>query len=159
MCKLIIFILLLVIQLAWSQGDTGWATTYYSNKNKKSQTYTVNGKKFGESKFWYENGQLARTVSYNKEGRMHGHKLEYYKDGSKKSQAYYSNGKLHGTQTFWYDTGQINIQANYVLGIKHGFYKRFYKNGNKKEEVTYNRGRKYGAHYKWFINGDVKSKT
>ncbi len=70
---------------------TGEVNSYFTNGQKASEEFYVNGKKEGKSRGWYENGQL---------------KLEVH----------YVDGKEQGRAITWDENGQATLEINYVDG-------------------------------------------
>jgi antitoxin component YwqK of YwqJK toxin-antitoxin module len=70
------------------------------------------GKKKGEFKKWYPNGQL-REQGYYKEGKEEGEYKELYTNGKLWNQSYYKEGKLDGEYKMWYDNGELIVYKIY----------------------------------------------
>ncbi len=137
-----------------------------------------NGKKEGESKCWYPNGQLYYQCSY-KEGKLEGEfimfwdsgfrkKQTYYKEGKKEGEckewypkgavvrlSYYKDNKLEGEWKQWWDNGQLGIECYYKEGKKDGKYKEWYNNKIVYYETYYNEDVLEGEYKKWNENGKL----
>jgi antitoxin component YwqK of YwqJK toxin-antitoxin module len=70
------------------------------------------GKKQGEYKWWYSNGQTW----------MH---------------CFYVDGKQHGEFKAWHENGQTWVHCFYVDGKRHGEYKTWYLNGQLRRHCFY----------------------
>jgi outer membrane biogenesis lipoprotein LolB len=70
---------------------TGEISSYYTNGQKASEEFYVDGKKQGKSRGWHENGQL---------------KLELL----------FVDGKEQGQAITWDESGQVQSEVNYVDG-------------------------------------------
>ncbi len=74
--------------------------------------FIFNGKKEGEYKYYYKNGQLASIYNYK-------------------------NDNLEGERKTHYDNGQLYVVSNYVNNHKEGKYKRYSDNGQLKTICNY----------------------
>jgi antitoxin component YwqK of YwqJK toxin-antitoxin module len=86
------------------------------------------GKKQGEYKEWYDNGQLA-THCYYVDGKLHGEYKEWYSNGQTWVHCYYADGNRHGESKSWYSNGQTWVHCYYVDGNRHGECKAWWTNG------------------------------
>ena len=84
----------------------------------------------GESKEWYDNGQLEHVWTYK-------------------------NGKLNGRSCSWYKSGKVLGVFNYHEGALEGLGQMWYENGKLLREETYNHGRFHGLRRKWYENGNL----
>ncbi|MFL9838407.1 membrane-binding protein [Flavobacterium sp. ST-75] len=62
--------------------------------------------------FYYDNGQIKKEGSYNKDGKLHGTWVAYNEDGTKQAIGEYTNGKKTGKWFFW--TGSILNEVDYT---------------------------------------------
>ena len=79
----------------------------YHDKEKtkiKSEVFMTNGKKEGEYKSYYKNGELHEKVNY----------IDGLKQGIEKS---------------YYDNGQLFVEVNYIDDKKNGIFKSYHING------------------------------
>lgn len=132
--------------------DSTW-TYYYPNGNFRSITNYKEGFEHGESKVFYENGNLAgegllengRTVieknyfpdgSKNKvlkykDGLLHGECVEYYKGQNQIRQLReFKEGKLHGIIKSFYESGELEWEGTMKKNQPIGIWKHFDKEGN-----------------------------
>ncbi|MFY7971551.1 MAG: toxin-antitoxin system YwqK family antitoxin, partial [Flavobacteriales bacterium] len=116
----------------------------YSLKGILFEEYTnVENVKSGPAKFFYETGELQRTLSFanNKE---EGKGLEYDKDGriitlltykngfiyaAEKINRYNSEGRRTGNWRDLHPNGNIKEEGNYTNGLKNGIFKIHKKTG------------------------------
>jgi antitoxin component YwqK of YwqJK toxin-antitoxin module len=70
---------------------TGEVNSYYTNGQKASEEFYVDGKKQGKSRGWHDNGQL-------------------------KSEVHYVDGKEQGRAITWDENGQETLKIHYVDG-------------------------------------------
>jgi antitoxin component YwqK of YwqJK toxin-antitoxin module len=108
--KQIVFLLLLLISFqSDSQADT--MIVYYENGQLRAISPRLNGKANGESKMWYESGQLKskgfwkdgkqiKTIMYNENGKK-SYFTRYHK-WKMKLKMWHSNGQLWTTSTSKY---------------------------------------------------------
>ena len=91
--------------------------TYYSgdDRNLSEEYFQLNGKKEGEYKSYYDNGQLEMICNY-------------------------VNNKTEGEYKEYYRSGQLFIICNYLNDKWDGEYKSYYENGNLYEHLIYSHG-------------------
>ncbi len=82
------------------------------NREEYTERY---GKKEGEYKVWYENGQLW-AQEYYKEGKMEGEFKVWWCNGQLWAQEYYKEGKLEGEHKRWGMNGELYIKSYYKEG-------------------------------------------
>ncbi|MBK8814059.1 MAG: toxin-antitoxin system YwqK family antitoxin [Methylococcaceae bacterium] len=97
---------------------TGIQVMYFSNGQKRSETSYLNGKKDGEEKIWFENGQKRFVVINNKQGRRNGLFTMWNENSRKSMEGNYINGKQNGVTTFWYDNGQKRAELIYKNDVE-----------------------------------------
>jgi antitoxin component YwqK of YwqJK toxin-antitoxin module len=102
----------------------------------------ISGKREGEYREWYKNGNLKCFVSYL-HGKKHGMSKRWYPDGTLKLYCGYHRGKLHGEYRKWYKNGKIQFIGYYFHGRLDGDIEIFNTDG-KSIIVSYVKGRKRG---------------
>lgn len=119
----------------------------------------MNGKKDGEWKYWYKNGQVKEEVIY-KNGQWDGQSKTWYKNGQKKSEIFYKNNLLSGPLTLWYENGQRRITADFNE-LRAGLVTAWYENGKMKTRGFLDFDKKppikEGLYNTWFENGNKQS--
>lgn len=86
------------------------------------------------------NQKEPETVQEN-----HGEKkVEYYENGNVKSVSFRKNGKVHGKVVHYYPNNQIEVEANYLNGKEEGESITYYPSGAIHKKVTYKGGRLVG---------------
>jgi antitoxin component YwqK of YwqJK toxin-antitoxin module len=95
-----------------------WMANHHKSIRKELR-YFVDGKKQGEYKVWWENGNL-------------------------KLQAHFKDDEFDGLMQTWDKDGSILRQANYVAGHEEGTQKVWYVNGKIKSNYVVLKGRRYG---------------
>lgn len=80
------------------------------------QYYTVDGKRDGEYKEWYENGQPFVYCNY-KDGELDGEYKRWHQ-GQLLEHCYHKNGKLDGEYKSWNNDGQLHFHYYYKNDVK-----------------------------------------
>ncbi len=103
---------------------SGTYETYYADGTMKMETTFLEGKKEGECKLYFENGELNEIRSYN-DNEMDGTWLTFNKLGVKVAEASYKNGKKDGNWYVWDDEGNLKYELCYKDGEKTGVWKGY----------------------------------
>ena len=128
---------------------------YWSNGNLRYEWEYKDGKRAdGESKGWYESGQLKQVTNW-KNGKENGLHTQYYENGVKHKEYTYTNGTQNGMKRNWYKNGQIEEEVYLTGSKKDGKYINWYKNGQKKEESYFELDKKIGNSTYWNVDGDI----
>ncbi len=132
----------------WSlnnQPFSGYAIDYFENGMRKEKFGVLNGRKEGEAKAWFPNGNIRQSANY-KQGKLHGEKLTYSSESKEQllSHLTYKLGKVHGTQKKWYPSGEIFKILNLNMGVEEGMQQAFRKNGDLYANYEAKEGRIYG---------------
>ena len=102
---------------------------------------------------WHENGQIMMVEEkYCKDGKEYGKSTQWYENGQKWYEWNYRHGKFHGKQTMWHSNGQKSLETNYksnkskviavMMGAKlDGKQTWWYENGQIMSEVIYKDGK------------------
>ena len=85
---------------------------FYNGNVAVSRSYT-NGEPTGTHKTWWENKQLKSVYDFDEAGNKIGIHREWYRDGRLAKEFHYTNGKEDGTQKIWNLDGEI--EANYIV--------------------------------------------
>ena len=88
---------------------------WYSNGQLWVQLYYKERKLDGESKWWYDNGQLE-FQKYYKEGKRDGEFKDWHENGQIEVQIYYKEGKLEGECKWWNEQGELISHKIYIGG-------------------------------------------
>ncbi|SFH06032.1 toxin-antitoxin system YwqK family antitoxin [Pedobacter insulae] len=127
----------------------------YEEFNQNGQLkYTVNfsdGKISGESKSFYETGEVYEVCKYDNNGYRIA-TTSYHIDGKLKSKMYYQNGKPQGDFIAYFPYGEISDKGKYINGDKDGYWLEEYGVGN------YQMGKKTGFWKKYAQRRDEKEK-
>ena len=100
-----------------TEKRNGIVQGYYdmSQINLWYEHFIFNGKKEGEYKSYYRDGQLEEICNY-KNNNMEGEYKYYYKNGQIWGTRNYKNGKLEGEFIIYHENGQICEILNYKNG-------------------------------------------
>lgn len=151
-----------------SLSDIGLCTKWHEN-GKKEEEYTldgrfnnngtyskwfddgsievigqhINGKRTGQWKSYYSNGQLKEDTKYDNEGNVLGRSIEYYENGKIKADiTYYKDKGIVAKSIEYYENGKIKnyLEADTTNG-RNGYYGNklvveydYYSNGNLARE-------------------------
>ena len=149
----------------------------------KTRCHYVDGRMHGESRTWYDNGQLC-DISHWQHGRQVGTVRCYSKQGKPTLIANFdNNGNYHGRYKAFdmlygrpvekgtYSHGkQVGLWKKYFItnqqvreviqfdnnGMRHGKTIHFYLNGNIAKIVSYQRGVQRGLERQWYTNGQIR---
>ena len=115
----------------------GLGERYYKNGNLECKSYIYKNdgtmKDYtGNSKYYYENGQLLQKKNY-KDGKRHGLWEYYYRHGQLKWQHKYKQGKKYGLDEGYYGNGQVKWRQKYKNGEPNGPREEYHRNGKLKK--------------------------
>lgn len=99
-------------------------------------------------------GTPAMKCFFNKQGLMHGMKIEYFKNKDIKSIEYFNNGNPVQYEKKIYSNGQIACTGEYYNGLRDGQWLQWYRDGLKKMESTYEDGNLFGTYTRYSERGD-----
>ncbi len=80
--------------------------TYYLNGQVEKFGYIIDNENMGEWKYYYPNGQMESKGSF-KNNLPEGKWISYYQDGSIKCEGIYMNGKQQSAWTYYNQKGEI----------------------------------------------------
>ena len=113
----------------------------------------INGKKSGEWKRFFKNGQLESIENYRND-TLHGRQLIYYPNGQLYIKRTYLKGKEIDSTIWYHDNGQVHIQEfRDSLGRKQGLFRIFYSNGQPSQIAYSKDGKLDGQSRSFFDNG------
>lgn len=153
----------LVQQIDYKLGEkSGYSITYsYDNPLKPgrptviSKELYLNGKKEGNSFYYYPTGELKQMVYY-RDGKKHGLAREYSRDSTLVTVMDYNEnylvnrerinrkdaqGRKQGTFRDYYESGRIKREVNYLDDQMHGYYREFDGSGEIVMAIRYERGK------------------
>jgi antitoxin component YwqK of YwqJK toxin-antitoxin module len=98
-------------------------------ETKPSVGQTVNGKKQGEWKTYYTNGQIAKIENYYND-TLNGQLSYFDEDGQIKGKQFYRMGIKVDSSTMHFSNGQPNLEENKdSTGKTQGLFKVYHQNG------------------------------
>jgi antitoxin component YwqK of YwqJK toxin-antitoxin module len=151
---------------------------YENGVQKKLETKKADSNKnFGESKEWYDNGQLKEQSNFIDNTTRTGKWLKFWKDGSKKLEADFKEGQVYfenywnekGEQTLINGTGLYTNEWNSFNGttIYETKYKNYLRDGKSKTirkglvslEQEFKEGKEHGITRSYYDNGNIEQET
>ena len=135
---------------------TGESKEYYENGQLKKIGTISNGIHIGEWKEYHENGQLSLIGNYE-HGKQEGEWNIYYDNGEFRFAGSFIEGKQAGKWEYYYENGQL-MQIGNFLDAKHtGEWKFYYDHGGLKETGNFLLGDKTGVWKYYHENGQLSS--
>lgn len=129
----------------------GKALKYYPNGQIKHEAYFKNDKQTGETKQYYETGELELIAEW-KNDKPYGKRITFYKNGNKRAETIIKNNIYVAEDRLYYENGKIKaILPAYDDGISVSYF----KNGKVKQTTTYKKGKKHGKATAFYCNGTV----
>ena len=127
----------------------------YKSGEKQLEVHYLNGKREGEAKFYYQNGNLLAKGNY-KDDKLNGLSKVYYENGNLKREDNYKDDKREGLFKGYYENGDLKLEDNYKDGKKEGLSKVYYENGNIKIEGNFKDDKLEGLSKEYYENGNIK---
>jgi len=117
----------------------------------------------GESKEYYETGELKRIANF-KDDVLGGHYKTFYKSGKLAEDVELKNGvrfdvkglPYNGIEKTYHENGVVWEVWNYKEGRLEGLSKGHYENGNLEFEENYRNGRLQGEVKYYYPNGKLQ---
>lgn len=100
------------------------------------------------------NGKPAMKCFFNKQGVMHGMKIEYFKNGDVKCVEHYDNGEPIQYQKKVYSNGQVACTGEYYNGLQDGPWLQWYRDGFQKIKSNYEDGHLFDTYTRYSERGD-----
>ncbi|HRN38625.1 MAG TPA: hypothetical protein PLL18_17080, partial [Flavobacteriales bacterium] len=86
---------------------------------KKSEGLMVNGREWGEWKFWDRQGRPTEVADF-KSGERDGHVVIFYDNGQVQHDGWIRKGKQDSLMRSYYRNGQLMEEGSYAKGAKQG---------------------------------------
>lgn len=122
---------------------TGTALEHFPEGGLKSTALFVNGKREGEHKGYYENGQMAFLRSY-KNNKKHGKHLGWWPNGYDKFSYLFKDGLQEGESVERFEDGKLFRAMHYTKGKEDGSQKMWEADGSIRANYVVKHGRRYG---------------
>jgi antitoxin component YwqK of YwqJK toxin-antitoxin module len=140
-----------------------------TQRNKDGLLVCKENFEFGNcvSKESYHPNGLPDTLTYYKNGQIHGEKKSFGPAGEPLFVENYNQGKLHGISTY-FQNGYKYLESPYKFGKKEGVERQFIDGETLVEETEYHAGVKHGSSTfycdgisksEWYYNNDFVSKA
>ena len=137
------FLLALVVaalQTAQAQSVLPYVDHWDSLKTvKRSEGLFVNGREWGEWKFYDRQGKPTEVAEF-KSGERDGHVVTYYDNGEVKQDGYIHKGSPDSTVKTFYRTGTPMEQGAYAKGVKEGPWSYWYADGKPMLNEIWDKG-------------------
>ncbi|MBI3237144.1 MAG: toxin-antitoxin system YwqK family antitoxin [Chlamydiales bacterium] len=124
----------------------------------RSAHLTCDGKRHGQCKIYYPNGDLEAEVFYQMD-RLHGPSTFYAEDGTPLSRTFFCEGKREGKVYFYYLSGKVSSIQRFKGGVWEGFQEYFYEDGTCKSHLPYSLGKLHGQVKLFWEDGQIKRQT
>lgn len=120
---------------------SGLAVDFYENKCKRVEVTYLNGKTYGYSKTYYENGNLKSVVFYYENSVEQGPYSEWFDNGIQKIKGNYNFGEKDGCWFRYDKDGKLIYEGEYIDGEKNGEWKYFDNDGELLRDEVYKKGK------------------
>ena len=123
-------------------GDyTGYYKTYYTNGKIELSCEVLKGNIVGEVTYLHRNGKLKAKGSYSQEGKRTGNWKWYHDNGILQSEGNYTNDNQSGLWKYYYKTGTLKEESIFENGKLKGINKSYDENGKLWDETVYKNGK------------------
>lgn len=112
---------------------------YYQDEALIQKEHYKNGKRDGEQKIFYSNGNLY-DIKHFENGTENGMWIKYHRNGKEMLKAEVADGELNGNILRWYPSGQQEVIGQYENDLPVGTWTYFSDDGKNKETITYKDG-------------------
>lgn len=148
--------------IAQNKKKDGPYTSYHANGSIETSGFYKNGKRVGDWKEYFLNGQLSNKKIYDDKGKYTGSSQAYFKNGNKKFVTLKNPNTVgYLLKSYYEDTGGIYREMtsdkklfNENSIIKSGFYKEYFKNSSLKQQGKYVDGELDGLWSSFYDTGE-----
>lgn len=133
---------------------TGWVKESYPSQSLKRIGYLKQGQKQGLWLSWYENGNIASKIEWEKDG-LSGLYKHWYKNGAIHAFGHTTDGEMDGEWLEYYSNSQLQAHSLNQMG-KCVWKKIWIKNGEICADSKLENGN--GFFYEYYENGDPPKK-
>jgi antitoxin component YwqK of YwqJK toxin-antitoxin module len=131
---------------------------YPSGAVRVERIYTYDGKQNGTTTTYYENGQVATTVTY-RDDKLEGPAQAFYESGALRAEFSYADNRRHGPYRSLFESGVVEVEAEFERGLVQGAYRVNHENGALREEVRFVNSRREGLCRTYYENGILQAET
>ncbi len=117
----------------------GKYTAFFPSGKTHEERFFQNDLLEGESKVYYENGQLD-YVENHKNGQYEGLYQKYLESGQLANEGQYVNNEMSGIWKRWYENGQLREEVTFAANNENGPFKEYHENGKLKTTGEYING-------------------
>lgn len=96
----------------------------------------MQGRRQGEYKSWYNNGQAERHCFYLND-MLHGEHKMWFENGQIREHSFLIDGNYHGEFKEWHENGQPSRHCFAVNNKRHGEYKSWDKDGRLRDHCFF----------------------
>jgi len=116
--------------------DSVWRYYSYYSKTLSLEESFSQGIKHGESRVFYDNGEVAQIITWENDIK-HGPWKQYYEDSSVRLVTLYNNGQLDGRYQIYNKDGILIIDGIYDSDLKTGTWIYYLDDGTVDFELVY----------------------
>ncbi|WP_282122765.1 tetratricopeptide repeat protein [Algibacter mikhailovii] len=129
----------------------------YLDKSSKELPLIPLENETGKIKSYFDNGNLARELEFNK-GDLTNTYRKFYYSGQLESKITFIDNEIDGATLEYYPNGNLKSEKNYQMGVLQGITKNYYENGKLKNETKYRNGAKTGEANYYSLKGNLERK-
>ena len=134
----------------------GAALGFFENGEPAFERMYAAGQFIGEQREYYPGKRLARSVTYDKLGKVHGVEKSYYPSGKLRAEVVYDHGILHGKKGHYREDGVVLEEGFYKKGKLEGIYQCRDPAGML-TRISYVNNKKEGAFTIFYPDGKTKA--
>jgi antitoxin component YwqK of YwqJK toxin-antitoxin module len=123
---------------------SGELVSYHANAVVHSVTDYQNGKRDGRQLSWYDDDQ-EKSEAFFIAGRRHGEVRGWWSNGQIQYQRVYRDGLLEGETLEWSESGLLKYQQHYIAGREEGLQSGWHADGEPAFSYVFRDGRRYGV--------------
>lgn len=128
--------------------------TWYANGQLAVDAPWVDGLQDGVVTFYYENGSVQSTIPFYK-GNREGPMKTWFEDGVLQAEENFTNNQKNGTSTFWGHDGSVDMELHYRYDEMDGVQTWYYPDGKKSREIHMVFGVPNGEWKEWDESGEL----
>lgn len=132
--------------------------TYTADRRKINSGSFLNGKRSGEWKTFYKNGNISNHYHF-KEGQMNGELKSYHVNGQLSSVSNYINDQIEGYVINYHKNGHKQSEGYYLKNIQDGHWYYYNNDGSLENYYYFKDGSLAGWSLNYAVDGKVKHRT
>jgi len=130
---------------------------YPSGKVRARKTMDDRGVPQGDSREWFEDGQLKSIKRFGADGREHGLEETYHPGGALATVRTFAEGQLVGVARGWHEGGQLWFEGQYVANARDGIWRSYHPDGTRQVVERFLAGKRNGISRNWFPGGQMNT--